>query len=401
MSSIAAPKLDRRDTCSVLTAAATGIAFGYAAILAILLFQQKWILTAGGVPMPSDFLAYRAAGIAALRGNAASTYDLHAFHVLQISLTRPFPGYFYWNYPPLFFWVVTPLALLAYVPAYLLWIATTGTACAIALGRIARNPQAIVCALASPAFLLTAYVGQNGFLSAALMGGFLLCLRERPIVAGILLALMTYKPQLGILFPLALMAGGHWRALGWALAATAIVSIASGLAFGVDSYILFFRSLATVSRTYLTLGGEGWAKVQSMYSVARFLGSGGHAAWLVQVLTSVVCALGVLWLWRSDKAYELKAAGLVVATMLSIPYLHEYDFPMILVAFALLYRQHVFDRAEWLAFAAANLLMAAFLFQLAPVGPAIVMIAGALVLRRAILFPPEAACPYKAAPLLS
>jgi hypothetical protein len=367
-------------------AAALGIAIAYAAILAIFLFQQSWILTTGELPMPSDFLAYRAAGIAALRGSAVAVYDPYTFHLLQISLTRAFSGYFYWNYPPLFFGVVAPLALLPYVPAFLFWIVTTGAACAATLGRIAREPKTIVFAFASPIFLLTAYVGQNGFLSATLVGGFLLCLCERPLIAGILLASMTYKPQLGILFPLALMAGGHWRALCWAFAATAIVTIAAGLIFGVDCYIAFFQSLATASRSYLTFGGEGWAKIESTYSVVRFLGAGDYAAWLVQFLTSAACALGVLWLWRSPRPYELKAAGLVVAMMLSIPYLHEYDFPVILVAFAFLYRQRVFDRGEWIAVAAANLLMAVFLFQLAPIGPVIVMIAGALVLRRMVVF---------------
>ena len=387
MSNIAAPKLDRRDTRGGFLAAATGIAFGYAVVLAVLLCQHAWILAPGGLPMPSDFLAYRAAGIAALRGNPVLAYDPHAFHLLQISLAKPFSGYFYWNYPPLLFFITAPLAMLPYVPAFLLWVGATAAAYATTMACIARRPEAIAAALASPIFLLAAYVGQNGFLSAALIGGFLLCLRGRPIAAGFLLGLMMYKPQLGILLPLALIAGGHRRALCWAIVTTAIVACAATFTFGVDSYISFFRSLALASRSYLTLGGEGWAKIESMYSVARFLGAGDHVAWIVQVLTGALCALGVIWFWRGDKPYELKAAGLVAATMLSIPYLHEYDFPVILVAWAFLYRQRAFDRTEWLAVGAVNLLMAGFLAQLAPLGPIIVFITGALVLRRLPLFP--------------
>jgi len=36
----------------------------------------------------------------------------------------------------------------------------------------------------------------------------------RPWVSGIFLGLLTYKPQLGVLFPLALLASRSWRALG-------------------------------------------------------------------------------------------------------------------------------------------------------------------------------------------
>jgi hypothetical protein len=97
-----------------------------------------------------------------------------------------------------------------------------------------------------------------------------------------------------------------------------------------------------------------------------------------------VCAAFVVWLWRSKNPYELKAAGLVAATMLSIPYLHQYDFPMLLVAYAFLYRQCAFDRVEWLAFGAVNLLMAGFVAEIAPLGVVAAVITGALVLRRSM-----------------
>jgi len=387
MSSSSTTLRNEYDAASVLVAVATGLAFGYAAVLLMLLFHRNWILTSGGIPMPSDFLVYRAAGIAAMHGTPALVYDPHAFHLLQITLTKPFPNYFYWNYPPSFFFVAVFLARLPYVPAFLLWVGTTGSACAITIGRIALRRDAMVTALASPIFLLATYVGQNGFLSAALMGAFLLSLRERPLIAGLLLALMTYKPQFGLLLPLALLAGGHWRAICWAIVATAILTIASALAFGLDSYTAFLGSLAVASKGVLTLGGEGWAKIESMYSVARFLGAGDHAAWLLQIVISAVAGVGVLWLWHGDSAYELKAAGLVAATMLSIPYLHEYDFPIILVAFSFLYRDRRFDRVDWLAVGAANLLMAAFLLQLAPLGPVVAAIPAAMVLGRVVSRP--------------
>jgi hypothetical protein len=58
---------------------------------------------------------------------------------------------------------------------------------------------------------------------------------------------------------------------------------------------------------------------------------------------------------------------------------------VILVAFAFLWRQRSFDRLEWIAVAAAYLMMAAFLAQSAPLGPIIVMIAGGMTLRRFVI----------------
>ena len=51
-------------------------------------------------------------------------------------------------------------------------------------------------------------VGQNGFLTAALIDGTLYLMPVRPILAGICLGLLSYKPQYGLLFPLVLIAAG-------------------------------------------------------------------------------------------------------------------------------------------------------------------------------------------------
>ena len=62
-------------------------------------------------------------------------------------------------------------------------------------------------ALAFPATFINLFHGQNGFLNAALLGAALLALDRRPVVAGILFGLLSYKPHLGLLVPLALLAG--------------------------------------------------------------------------------------------------------------------------------------------------------------------------------------------------
>ena len=48
--------------------------------------------------------------------------------------------------------------------------------------------------------------GHNGFLTAALFGSGLPLLPTRPVHAGALLGLLAYKPQYGLLIPLALAA---------------------------------------------------------------------------------------------------------------------------------------------------------------------------------------------------
>lgn len=110
------------------------------------------------------------------------------------------------------------------------------------------RPGAALAALAFPAAFWNAGCGQNGFLSAALIAGGLAALERRPVLAGVLFGLMTYKPHLGLMIPLALMAGGCWRAL-WAAALTALgVAAASLLAFGPEAWFAFAQSVGLMNR---------------------------------------------------------------------------------------------------------------------------------------------------------
>ena len=79
--------------------------------------------------------------------------------------------------------------------------------------RLAMPGQgALLLALAAPAVFINAVGGQNSTWTAALFGSGLSLLERRPLLAGGLLGLLIYKPQLGLLIPVALLAGRHWRA---------------------------------------------------------------------------------------------------------------------------------------------------------------------------------------------
>src|SRR6185295_1703313 len=110
----------------------------------------------------------------------------------------------------------------------LVWLVATLTAYAATLGGILRERAGILLALGFPATLWNLTAGQNGFLTAALIGGTLTLMERRPTLAGICLGLLTYKPHFGLLFPVALIAAGQWRVIAFA-AATALALAAASL----------------------------------------------------------------------------------------------------------------------------------------------------------------------------
>ena len=108
-------------------------------------------------------------------------------------------------------------------------------------GRDARDPapaaRPLLIAAAFPAVFVNIGHGQNGFLTAALLGGALHLLDRRPWLAGVLFGCLAYKPQFGVLIPFALLAGGtleHDRCGGshrcwrWSPSAWRCLAAASG-----------------------------------------------------------------------------------------------------------------------------------------------------------------------------
>lgn len=183
-----------------------------------------------------------------MAGHAAAAYDWPTYKLMEeTAVGHAFEGYFGWHYPPTFLFVAAILSLLPYAPAYALWAFGTFPGYLVAVRAIIGDRVGYLLAAAFPAVLPNFIVGQNGFLTAGLVGGALVLLERRPIVAGMLLGLLTYKPHLGLLFPIALMAGGYWRTFFTAALVAVLMAAASWLAFGGEAWQAFFANIGHTS----------------------------------------------------------------------------------------------------------------------------------------------------------
>src|SRR5262249_38371160 len=82
--------------------------------------------------------------------------------------------------------------------------------------------------------------GQNGFLTAALLIGGVLCIDRRPVLAGILFGLLTFKPHLGLVLPFVLLALRAWRVIGVAVLTTCVLVAVSVVLFGLEPWRQYF-----------------------------------------------------------------------------------------------------------------------------------------------------------------
>jgi glycosyl transferase family 87 len=308
----------------------------YIATMAALLATADGIVDAAGRPLGTDFANVYAAGKLAGAGEPAQAYDWPAHHAIQkrISGREDIP-YYGWHYPPAFLLIAATLAALPYLGALFVYQAATLLAYLAVVRRIAGRSEAWLLALAFPAAFINVTHGHNGFITAALLGGALLVLDRRPLLAGVLLGCLAYKPQFGLLVPLVLAATGRWRAVAAAAATILAIAGLTWAVFGADVFIAFWHSLPMTQRVALE-GAPGFYKIQSVYAALRQLGVPGTLANAAQMLTALGLAATLVVLWRSGAAFELKAAAFLIGCVLATPYVLDYDLVVLGPAIAFL-----------------------------------------------------------------
>ena len=301
------------------------------AVVAILRGQGS--LTDASTPLGTDFISFWSAANLVAQGRPAAAYDHAALQALEQTITGPDGPLYTWLYPPMALLVVAPLAALPYPAALATWLGLTLAGYLTALWRLLPERRALLPLLAFPPLFINLGHGQNAFLSAALLGWGLLLLPRRPWLAGLLLGTLIYKPQLGLLLPVALLAAGQGRAfLGAGLAALALAGATYGL-WGAEVWTAFLTK-SDYARQMLEQGLVPWYKMTSVFAAARLLGAGVGVAWALQGLASLIAAATVWRLWRGPAAYPIKVAALAIGTLVAAPLALDYDATLLGLALA-------------------------------------------------------------------
>jgi hypothetical protein len=295
-----------------------------------------WLLVLGGAGDVDDnypkidFTSFYTASALALEGEASAAYD--DARMIQEQLDIPgHAGHQTWRNPPVFFYMVLPFSLLSFSAALGAWGLATGALLLSAVRRISREPAALILTLAFPATFWNLLVGQNGLLSAALLAWGMVLLKDRPVHAGIVLGLMTFKPQFFPLVLVALIAGRQRSAAIATTGTVATLSLASLVFFGLDSWSNFV-SIAVRSKDEIYTGVAALHRMQSVSAFLLVSGAPPLLAQLLQGIVSIAAAAFVFWLWRKEVALEYRAAGLAIAILYATPYSYHTDLPIMGVA---------------------------------------------------------------------
>lgn len=306
----------------------------YAAFVTVAALNTHNRIGLGGAPLFYDFSVFHQAGILANAGHAADAYDdgkmIAAQHAAFPGNTLRLP----WNYPPTFQLMMMPLGALPYIPAWLVWTCLLYGGYAFLIWRMVPDPRHRCFLLLAPGVAVNLFFGQNGVLSIVLMGGGVLLLRSRPVLAGILLGMLAYKPQLALLAPLALIAGREWRALAAAVISQAALTGLSVAVMGLAPWTGFLQKVAHPA-TVLSSSSD-WRAVPSMLTFAKTVGLDGQVSALLHWIIAALAAGAVLWVWWKSKDSLVRLGALATGTLLVTPYLRAYDLALAVLTIAVL-----------------------------------------------------------------
>jgi hypothetical protein len=337
------------------------VLFGIAFAADIQGFRTHGPVAADGDVFGRDFVVEWAPPRMAWQGHAAAVYSVREFASQTPGVVGPVKESKPYAYPPYDLILAGPFSLPPYVAAYAVWtLAGLALLAAMLAGRLGLA-RAILLLGASPAVLFNAYSGQNGAFTAALLAGGLALLTARPLLSGVLLGLLVCKPQLAILIPIALIAGGRWRTLAAAAAAAAALAAASLALWGWGPWSAYLHNVfaggggAHVFGFSLSGGHDDiastsvpwkhWRRMASVYAAVRLLGGSSAVAIAVQAVSSLAALAVTVVVWRGPASDRIKAATLAVATFAATPYAWDYD--MIGLLFAALWLRDEAWTTDW------------------------------------------------------
>jgi hypothetical protein len=233
--------------------------------------------------------------------------------------------------PPPVAWLLVPLTVLGAAGVVYVWLAASLVALVAAWWIAAPGGGRtrllwLIFALAwYPVQYSISLAQPDVIVLLAAVACWKLAEKNRPYLAGAVLAVSVLKPQLVLALPLVLVAGGRWRIAGaWAVTMAALAA--------VSLVVIGQQGLSD----YRSLLAEAQHVTNNRYFTPAFILGAGALSYLAQAVVIVIGLAGG-YVNRGSGLARLFALGLVT-TALSATYWHLQDYTMLLGAIWLFWR---------------------------------------------------------------
>ena len=294
----------------------------------------------------TDWMVFHSAARRFLAGDLAGLYDGVDF---TARLNRKYAPWLFnnldyrpWVNPPWFLLVLVPFGAIPFVTSFIAGQLAQFALLGGTLRRVFRTDATrrisltvVIACLLSPAAAVNALAGQTALLACALALAVLVWGDRRAWLAGIALALLSFKPQLGLILLVYVLASRQFAVIGWAMVTgLGLVALSTALA-GWQSWLDWLGVIAQ------GLSGSGlWNEAgrlwgNSVYACLYALGVSDRAASLVQMTISLLCMAAVAVIARRDVNPPRRIAAVLLLMLLGAPYFAAYDTVLAVAALAI------------------------------------------------------------------
>jgi hypothetical protein len=339
-----------------------------------------------------DYPAFYAAGSIAAQGDWDELYSAERQQEEQAGLIDDEGGFLYFSYPPFVAGAYSLLGGLDYRLSFLLHTALMALALVGAIKLLwpwlerVGWPQPAIVALALAFYPLLRAVpgGQNTSLSLLLLAAAVRWDHEdQPMLAGIALSLLLFKPQFGVVLLPLLVISKRWRMLGgWAAGAVFLYGLSMALMGG--AWVSDWWQQASSFRD-LNVSANGAHFVSIPGFIENIAGSEASVAILLGYVVAGLFGLAVahFW-WRNPTDWPLERFALAgAAVVVAAPQTLYYDSGLVLLG--LIAIQPWLGKRAWLWVAGAAALTWLQLLTgplgWSPLGPLTWVAVGALIWR--------------------
>ena len=307
-----------------------------------LLAWALWLWVLAREPA-QDWMVFYTAARAYFDGNLPLIFD---GETLTAALNQRFASWLAftlnlhpWVYPPSFLLLFLPFGVLPPAVSLAVFLLSGFVAVlAAAFVYVGRGQPRWIVAFSlvlCPAVPFNVMTGQNAFFTSALLVGGFGLIGRYPATAGVLLGVLSFKPQLWLMVPVALVAARQWRALASAAVSALALALLSLAVFGPEIWRAWLGLVTGANEAYNAWVTNGRLNGLSVFACVSLLGAPQSLASLMQAIASAAAAAIVYRAFRRPAAGALQLAVLLAATMLAAPHASTSDAVLLALATSL------------------------------------------------------------------
>jgi alpha-1,2-mannosyltransferase len=278
-------------------------------------------------PMGMDFYCFWSAGRLAMDGRVLDIFDPATLATFQQHyLGAPEGWSLPWFYPPLLLLFVSCVfALMPYKLAYFAYLLLSLSAYFLLTRRFFPKIRPLYI-LSFPAFWFNLLSGQNGLLTAVLLIGGLSALTQKPTRAGMLLGLLSYKPQLCLALPVFLIVERRWRTIAAGITTFLAIIMLATVVWGPGVWSAFVTGLANAQKFNHDGDTVRPASLATLYGTLKTVGLDHRTAMIANYVFAALAGCAAILIWLKSDETNVKYAVLILMSLLLPPHLMYYDF---------------------------------------------------------------------------